>query len=672
MSDIAHKFGLPIALANTAGVQPQIEKGTGNPNGSLSRPIGSLFLRTDTPQLWQNTNGGTVWTLLATLDAPLGGDLTGTISNALVVGLQGFAIQPLLPNNGDALLYNSLTAQWEHAPIIFSGGPPTGPAGGDLGGLYPNPGVTGLLTDPLPASVADGFLKRDATNAGWEEVGYGSAANTVCEGDDPRLSNARTPTGGAGGDLTGTYPNPTLVATGTAGTYGSSTQVPVITTDSKGRVTSVVPTAISTTLSSAAYPRLGRTLVVDSVNGNDSTGAVNGLPFLTIEAALAAIVSGGLTGVTVWIAPGTYTLASATTGITIPDTCSLRGLSTQTTRIVMNASNPGGTVTMLTMGENSRVEDVTLTLNSSNATTNLVGINLPGSTSNTSKLRTAVMTVNNAGVPVGSSTNVYGILDDGSGVLGAASFSFNYTRGVTINVYSNGGGNKRGVLVSTGNDVTFRDTNIYVAAPADPTSTGDYRGVETTNATASAQFRTCSIYGPSTSGGYTGSDILQTTPGTGNINYGIQLGPGCDLINKTAGGKPFTTYVTPTTLIYCLQSNVVTGPRYLWPGTLTSSGDATEVFYRFQQKAIVQGMSFNLRVAPGVGKSVTVTVHKSSTGVPGSGVATAMTATASGTSTQGTCYTTSVDFAQFSYLSVQVTSTAGGSAQDLVVELDLF
>jgi hypothetical protein len=672
MSDIAHKFGLPIALANTAGVQPQIEKGTGNPNGSLSRPIGSLFLRTDTPQLWQNTNGGTVWTLLATLDAPLGGDLTGTISNALVVGLQGFAIQPLLPNNGDALLYNSLTAQWEHAPIIFSGGPPTGPAGGDLGGLYPNPGVTGLLTDPLPASVADGFLKRDATNAGWEEVGYGSAANTVCEGDDPRLSNARTPTGGAGGDLTGTYPNPTLVATGTAGTYGSSTQVPVITTDSKGRVTSVVPTAISTTLSSAAYPRLGRTLVVDSVNGNDSTGAVNGLPFLTIEAALAAIVSGGLTGVTVWIAPGTYTLASATTGITIPDTCSLRGLSTQTTRIVMNASNPGGTVTMLTMGENSRVEDVTLTLNSSNATTNLVGINLPGSTSNTSKLRTAVMTVNNAGVPVGSSTNVYGILDDGSGVLGAASFSFNYTRGVTINVYSNGGGNKRGVLVSTGNDVTFRDTNIYVAAPADPTSTGDYRGVETANATSSAQFRTSSISGPSTAGGYTGSDILQTTPGTGNINYGIQLGPGCDLINKTAGGQPFTTYVTPTTLIYCLQSNVVTGPRYLWPGTLTSSGDATEVFYRFQQKAIVQGMSFNLRVAPGVGKSVTVTVHKSSTGVPGSGVATAMTATASGTSTQGTCYTTSVDFAQFSYLSVQVTSTAGGSAQDLVVELDLF
>jgi hypothetical protein len=425
-------------------------------------------------------------------------------------------------------------------------------------------------------------------------------------------------------------------------------------------------------ISAAAYPRLGRTLVVDSVNGNDGTGAVNGLPFLTIEAALAAIVGGGLTGVTVWVAPGTYTLASATTGITIPDTCALRGFNVQTTRIVMNASNPGGTVTMLTMGENSRVEDVTITLNSSNATTNLVGINLPGATSNTSKLRTAVLTVNNSGVAVGSTTNVYGILDNGSGVLGAASFSFNYTRGVTINVFSNGGGNKRGVLVTTGNDVTFRDTNIYVAAPTNPASTGDYRGIETTFATASAQFRTCSISGPTTAGGYTGSDILQTTPGTGNIAYGIQLGPGCDLINKTAGGKPFTTYVTPTTLEFCLQSNLVTGPRYLWPGTLTSSGDATEVFYRFQQKSIVQGMSFNLRTAPGVGKSVTVTVRRSSTGIAGSGVATAMTATVSDAATQGTCYTSSVDFAQGEYLSVQVTSTAGSSAADLVAQLDLF
>jgi hypothetical protein len=367
--------------------------------------------------------------------------------------------------------------------------------------------------------------------------------------------------------------------------------------------------------------------------------------------------------------PGTYAL---TGGLTIPDTCAVRGLNTQTTRITWNASVPGGTATMLTMGENSRVEDLSFTLTSTNATTNLVGVRTPATTSNTSKLRTAVVTVNNASLAVGTTTNVYGILDDGTGTLGPATFSFNFTRAVTINVLSNGGGSKRGVLVSGANDITFRDTNIYVAAPTDAASTGSYHGVETTNVDADAEFRTCAISGPSPAGGYTGSDIFQTQPAIGVItNKGIQVGPGVDLVNKTAGGKPFTTYVTPTTLIYGLNGNVAAATNYLWPGVQTLS-DTTEVFYRFQQKAIVQGMSINMRTAPGGIRTVIVTVLKSTTGVVGSGVPTAMTATVTGAALSGFQYGVSVDFAQGEYLALQITSVAGTAAQDVVIEVDVF
>lgn len=500
----------------------------------------------------------------------------------------------------------------------------------------------------------------------------GGAATGTGNGGDVYVRGGAVATGTKGRAYVGdTNTSAVYVASTTTNLYAQNQQIDLVSTPpTTGQFlgyngTKWLPTSLT---SVAALAKFGNTLVVDAVNGNNLTGSVNGLPFATPQAAISYINTNSLTGVTVWIMPGTYVLSA---GITIPDTCSLRGLSTQTTKLTLTGSNPGGTVTMLTMGENSRVEDLTLTLTSTNATTNLVGVNTPNTTSTTSKLRTCVVTVDNSSLAYTTSTNVYGIYDNGTGTLGPSSFSFNFTRGVTINVFSNGGGNKRAVFVSTPNDITFRDTNFYVAAPVSSSSAGSYVGVETTNATCSVQFRTCSISGPSTAGSYTGSDILQTTPGTGFINNGIQLGPGCDLVNKTAGGKPFTTYVTPTTLVYGLKANLVNSPHYLWTGVQTAA-DATEVFYRFQQKSICQGMSIYVRTAPGVGKSITVTVRKSTTSVPGSSTATSMTATISGTNKTADHYTSSVDFAIGEYLSVEINGTAGNAAQDLVVELDLF
>lgn len=325
---------------------------------------------------------------------------------------------------------------------------------------------------------------------------------------------------------------------------------------------------------------LGNVARVDAINGNDATAVIGGLPFKTVQGAIAAI--GGSTGIAVWILPGTYTLPS--TGITIPAQTALRGLSLQTCTLQITGATAD--TTMITMGENCRIEDLTINLSSSGHHT-LVGMEFPGTSSVTSKLRTCVVSVDNSGATSTGTSNVYGILASGTGTLASASFSFNCLKGSTINVKSNGGGNKRGIFVNNNNIVTTRDLNVYVAPPTNVTSTGSYVGCEVNDAsiekTGSVQLRSTTLgtktpvaaTGPSgTIEAYTSADILQTTPSIIlNPSYlassGIQVGPGSDLVTKTAGGKGFSTYVYPTTIYYGLKGNLTSGTTagWLWPGT---------------------------------------------------------------------------------------------------------
>ena len=215
----------------------------------------------------------------------------------------------------------------------------------------------------------------------------------------------------------------------------------------------------------------GNVATVDSINGFDSTATVGGKSFSTIAAAVSAVTSGQ----TVWILPGTYTL---TRGLVLPNGISLRGMSLQTTIIQMNVTS---STTLLTMGEQCRVEDLTLNLTCTGSTADVVlkGIVFGGTSSQTSKLRTSVVNVNNASMSKTLTNTVTGVEFSGTGALTGSVFSFNSIKGSTINVYSNGAGNKRGLLVSNSNQASTRDVNIYVAQPPDTDSTGSYVGVET-------------------------------------------------------------------------------------------------------------------------------------------------------------------------------------------------
>jgi hypothetical protein len=443
-------------------------------------------------------------------------------------------------------------------------------------------------------------------------------------------------------------------------------------------ISSAARTLYWTTPPSASF---GNVIRVDSVYGNDTYGAIGTYPFLTVGAAISA----ASTGMHILITAGTYNLSY---GITIPTGVSLRGSSTQTTTLQM--LNVTADTTLITMGTNTRVEDLTMKLTSQEHHT-LKGMVFGGDTSATAKLRTCVLTVNNASAGAAGGSTVTGVECSGTGTLGSASFSFNSLKGATINVYSDGSGNKRGILVNNTNIVTTRDLNVYVAAPATPnTATGSYVGVETADAanTGSIQMRTTTIGTVAAVGGntYTSSDILQTNPATVIdptylASAGIQLGPGVDLVTKSAGGLPFTTYVYPTTIFYCARGTVTgTKTGYLWPGTQLFAGGGSSVpdtttpvaRYRIQQPIIVSGLMISCATGPGAGSNAVVTVCKNaSTGGALSG-ATSITATLSGTAASTeSYYNSSVNFAAGDFLCVYV-DIQGNALTDLVVQVDCF
>ena len=188
---------------------------------------------------------------------------------------------------------------------------------------------------------------------------------------------------------------------------------------------------------------------------------------------------------------------------------------------------------------------------------------------------------------------------------------------------------------------------------------------------------------PTVGQSYTASDILQTNPTTITdptylASAGIQIGPGVDLVTKTAGGKGFSSYIYPTTLFYGLKGgikNIADG--YLWLGTQAVSNNnfpdssTPPAFYRIQQPTILSGLSAALTTAPGTGHSIVVLVQY--TPVGGTITSTLFTVTFGATDTTKSFYSSSQNLNSGDRLHVYLSGITGNnSATDFSLQLDLF